>query len=147
MDQNTTDTSACRTSETSAPTAVEMDDAAWMRLNKWLKSLRHLPRFFRDFHDQKDVFKAIEARMGRAPQPYEVSWVNGQVYVIDTFLRFMAMHGYTLQRTRKRLDFYGLEETVEHARAERQEHFAKVFGLTRADQSEPSETQTRQAAQ
>lgn len=44
---------------------------------------------------------------------YEVSWVQGHIYVIDVFLRFMASHGYTLQRTKKKLTYADLNETLE----------------------------------
>ena len=28
-------------------------------LNAWMKSGEYLPAFMRDFHDQKDIFKAV----------------------------------------------------------------------------------------
>jgi len=60
----------------------------------------HLPKFMRDFHDQKELFKTIEFVLG----PGNVSWVEGHIYVIDRFLKFMAMHGYTLRKTRQGRD-------------------------------------------
>jgi hypothetical protein len=71
----------------------------------------HLPRCLRDFHDQKEVFKAIDNTMGmrvpvsgvvdrRSGAPYALDWITAHCYVIDKFLQFMAAHGYTLQRSR-----------------------------------------------
>ncbi len=74
-----------------------MSGFSWTWINKGL----HLPRWLRDFHDQKDVFKAIadwNSTRKESCQKVE-SWVDAQIYVIDCFLIFMAAHGYTLQRT------------------------------------------------
>ena len=38
--------------------------------------------------------------------------VEGQCYVIDCFLWFMARHGYTLQRSRAQQDFDSIEATI-----------------------------------
>jgi hypothetical protein len=82
----------------------------------------HLPDFMRDFHDQKDLFRAVDAWDGdnrtaderkRYPRP---NWVDAHVYTVDVFLRFMAEHGYTLQRCRKSLEFRDIAETVSRDR-------------------------------
>ena len=76
-------------------------------MEKWLKSGEYLPDVLRDFHDQKNTFKAIHHLVqvqgihGSAP----VDWVSGHCYVIDVFLWWMAKRGYTLQRSRKKIDF------------------------------------------
>lgn len=81
-----------------------------MSLTNWLKSGEYLPKFLRDFHDQKDHFKTMHTlyrdNEGAKDQP---TWVQGQIYVIDWFLWYMASRGYTLQKTRKKLDFKPLE--------------------------------------
>ena len=101
-------------------------------LDAWLKSGEYLPPPLRDFHDQKEVFKAIHERI--AEDPHELvkrpSWVEGHVYVIDTFLWFMARRGYTLQKTRKKLEFRDLEEDVYVQTQARNEASAKAMGLT-----------------
>lgn len=72
-------------------------------LTEWLKTGEYLPDFMRDFHDQKDLFKAIHSAYrnddpaGRMP-----SWVTSHIYVVDWFLWFMASRGYTLQKCRKK---------------------------------------------
>ena len=82
------------------------------RTANWLKKGRHLPRFLRDFHDQKDVFKSIDRRWGREEGHYAVNWMAAQCYVIDRFLKFMALHGYTLQRTRADVGTWDLTQTL-----------------------------------
>ena len=94
-----------------------------------------LPKFLRDFHDQKDVFKAIWRCVERKRVHPEfrgylerMSWVDAHVFTIDFFLWFMARHGYTLQRKRKSqregdLDLYATieqmkDEQMQASRAE-----------------------------
>jgi hypothetical protein len=83
-------------------------------VDAWLKSGEYLPPPLRDFHDQKEVFKAIHERIAEDQSSLvkRPTWIEGHVYVIDTFLWFMARRGYTLQKTRKRLEFRDLEEDV-----------------------------------
>lgn len=88
-----------------------------MDANQFAKSGKHLPLCIRDFHDAKDVFKCIGGmRDLHVRDRVLVSWVDGQCYVIDKFLHFMAQHGYTLQRCRRPIDFYDLDETIEKRR-------------------------------
>lgn len=102
-------------------------------VNEWLKSGEYLPQPLRDFHDQKDVFKAIDEVVQRRADNYtkDVSWVSAQVYTIDLFLWLMAKHGYTLQRSRKRVEFQDLDEWVSAAKEERQSQMVSMlFGAT-----------------
>lgn len=87
----------------------------------WLKSHAHLPPPLRDFHDQKDLFQAMHEIIDVQGNDIArtVSWVTGQVYVIDVFLWFMARRGYTLQRSRARLPFRDLHEDVAEAKEQR----------------------------
>jgi hypothetical protein len=94
----------------------------------------HLPKFMRDFHDQKDVFRAIsdydrdhlrtEDERKRHPAP---NWTEAHVYTVDVFLRFMAEHGYTLQRCRKDVEFKDVDDTVGKSRNERMAGSAAVL--------------------
>ena len=72
-------------------------------LKEYLESGMHLPKRMRDFHDQKELFKSMHILYqdgeGAENNP---SWAQGQIYVIDWFLWFMASRGYTLQKTRKK---------------------------------------------
>jgi len=94
-----------------------MDD----KTTEWLKSLQYLPEGLRDFHDQKDVFKAMHDIINVQGHEYarSVDWVTGQCYVIDIFLWFMARRGYTLQRSRAKVPFRDLHEDVANARTQR----------------------------
>ena len=76
----------------------------------WLAMDEHLPVFMRDFHDAKDLFKAIGG--GVSPDNTEISYVNGMCYVLDRFLRFMALHGYTLQKSRAPVQFKDIAQTM-----------------------------------
>lgn len=85
-----------------------MTDSA---VQEWRKSGKYLPRFLRDFHDQKDVFKAMHSMVNVEGHDYakEISWVAGHCYVIDIFLWHMARHGYVLRRADKKLPFEDIE--------------------------------------
>jgi hypothetical protein len=79
----------------------------------------------RDFHDAKDLFKAMhELQKPADPSDvigghYSIDFVTGQCYVIDRFLWFMARRGYTLQRSRARLPFRDLQADVSAATEKR----------------------------
>ena len=101
----------------------------------WLMSKEYLPPFLRDFHDQKDAFKAIEemADRSRANGNHyidEVTWIAAQVYTIDIFLWWMGMHGWKLQRARKKLPFTDEGQTIAGAKDRRSKAFAEALGLT-----------------
>lgn len=87
-------------------------------MDEWLKSAKYLPKPLRDFHDQKEVFKTIHARINVKGNEYckDVSWVAGQCYVIDIFLWYMAKRGYTLQKCRMKHDFIDLASDVNDRR-------------------------------
>ena len=80
-------------------------------LQEWMESGEYLPEILRDFHDQKDLFKVMHylyqdnESADRSP-----NWIDGQIYTIDWFLWFMASRGYTLQKSRKDVEFRPLEK-------------------------------------
>lgn len=94
-------------------------------LTAWMKAGKYLPDALRDFHDQKDVFKAMHDLQKPADPTdaiaghYSLDFVTGQCYVIDRFLWFMARRGYTLQRSRARLPFRDLWADVRAATEKR----------------------------
>lgn len=91
----------------------KIDIKAYLASNKWL------PWFMRDFHDQKDLFKTIEQKWPNSPD-MDISWIRAHVYVVDRFLRFMAFHGYTLQKARVRdVQFGDIDHSLRSAEAER----------------------------
>lgn len=104
---------------------------------QWLKSGEYLPSFMRDFHDQKDVFRAIDEVVQRRNEKdgshsytAGIGAVEAHVYTVDCFLWMMARHGYTLQRSRKRVEFSDLYEWLTGAKARRDRHMASLLGLT-----------------
>lgn len=80
----------------------------------------------RDFHDQKDVFKAMYFKQD-CESAGDISWVQGQIYVIDCFLWFMAKRGYTLQKSRKNLDFKDIQQDIEDFKNHESEMAKKIF--------------------
>jgi len=99
-------------------------------LADWLKSGAYLPPVLRDFHDQKDVFKAIHETIRVHEHGYakDINWIAGQCYVIDIFLWWMARRGYTLQRSRAKQEFESLHDTLAALEERRTEAFAKMLG-------------------
>lgn len=99
------------------------------KLDDWLKSGEYLPGVLRDFHDQKDVFKAMHETIDIESHDYakDVSWVAGQCYVIDIFLWWMARRGYTLQRSRAKQEFVSLSETLRKAEDRRMAALKSFF--------------------
>jgi hypothetical protein len=117
-------------------------------LREWRKRGDHLPPFMRDFHDQKDLFKAIhdlykldDVKDHRDP----ISFVTAMIYTMDSFLWFMAGHGYTLQRCRAKQPFMNVHETVTAAREARDKAFAAMLNQhieSRRAQSEPDDSRS-----
>jgi hypothetical protein len=65
---------------------------------KWIDSGEHLPAFMRDFHDQKDLFKAVEKVMGKQEEPYGVNWVAGRRFHYDHVFKDLKLE---LQKVKK----------------------------------------------
>lgn len=95
------------------------------KIQRWLESGGYLPLFMRDFHDQKDLFKCIHARVEHSPD--DISWVQGQIYVIDKFLWFMARRGYTLQKNRSKFPFADIREDIRISNEARAQQFASML--------------------
>lgn len=83
------------------PTQEQME-----QLNLWLESGKYLPDILQDFHDQKNLFKSMHFLYQDSESAnIAPSLENGHIYTIDWFLYFMASRGYTLQKSRKNLNF------------------------------------------
>lgn len=101
-----------------------------MDLEEFLSDSNYLPKNLRDFHVQKDLFKRVHELLRNESEHSELkdlNWVMAHIYTIDKFLWFMAAHGYTLQRSRQRVDFCDLDATMEEFRKRRAEHFKTLF--------------------
>lgn len=94
-------------------------------LSKWLESGEYLPAFMRDFHDQKDVFKAMHHVITNADENGNPR--DGHIYVVDTFLWYMARCGYTLQKSRKDVDFKDMDVDIERMKREITEKFSGML--------------------
>lgn len=82
-------------------------------MDEFLENGLYLPEFLRDFHDQKLFFKMLHAKTpDPGPHFKKPTWIDGQVYVISFFLWFMAKRGYTLQRSRRSLNFGNIEDEL-----------------------------------
>ena len=75
----------------------------------------------RDFHDQKDLFKAMHEIITDCSD--KISWLDGHIYIIDTFLWFMARYGYTLQKTRTNIEFRDINEDIEMSKERKNKLF------------------------
>lgn len=113
------------------------------KLAQWREAGKHLPEFLRDFHDQKAVFSAMHTLMSSAGQVDPVlrdkqvlSWVEGQIYVIDKFLWFMARHGYTLQKSRANQKFEELQPKIDALAEKRTAMLQEMFKNAKANPSD-----------
>lgn len=95
------------------------------KLAKWLESGEYLPEFMRDFHDQKDLFKAMHNTITNANENGNPR--DGHIYVVDTFLWYMARCGYTLQKSRKQVEFKDMDDDIERMRREFSEKFRDIL--------------------
>jgi hypothetical protein len=77
----------------------------------WREEGNYLPHFMRDFHDQKDLFKAMTMYFDNSEE-CPVNWRDGHVFTVDWFLWFMAAHGYTLQKNRSDVEFLDYDTTI-----------------------------------
>ena len=97
------------------------------RLSEWLNSGEYLPRFMRDFHDQKDMFKTMHNTIHNADDNGNPR--DGHIYVVDTFLWYMARCGYTLQRSRKDVPFKELQEDIDRYKDEVKNTFQSIVSV------------------
>lgn len=99
---------------------------------EYTRSKEYLPDFMRDFHDQKDLFKAIHQlyKDNESLQKMPNGWCDNHIFVIDYFLWFMGQHGYKLQKARKKgVQFFDLQKTIEEMNGKRIESFKSLLQL------------------
>ncbi len=94
----------------------------------YLEKQRNLPSFLKDFHDQKDFFKTIDEWLDKKENDLDnISWIQAHIYTIDNFLWFMGMHGYTLQKSRAKIEFHDIYETLDEFNKKRLEKSASFL--------------------
>lgn len=98
-------------------------------LKKYMDEGGYLPVFMRDFHDQKLLFKRLNEMVEHREDNYtnNINWIQGHVYVVDIFLHYMGLHGYTLQKSRKKVDFLDIEEDLITFETKTREEYLKVL--------------------
>jgi len=98
-------------------------------LKDYLKSGKYLPDFLQDFHDQKLFFKRLDEVVQSRNDNYtkDLNWISAQVYTIDVFLHFMAVHGYTLQKSRKKVEFFDIYTELSEFEKKRREEQAGIL--------------------
>lgn len=103
------------------------------RNSKLMTDGNYLPFFMRDFHAQKRLFKAIQSHYSERIQEDRLlnglNWVMAHTYVIDLFLWFMALHGYTLQKSRAKEEFYDLDGFLKKFEQEQIERLKQELGM------------------
>jgi hypothetical protein len=116
-----------------------------INVDEWIKKGTFLPRFLRDFHDQKDFFKCLfglwviphrEKLDAQKEFDYikELNFVQAQIFVIDYFLRFLARHGYTIQKVRSKGEFCDIYNTIQKYDEEQKEAFFQALKNRRYDE-------------
>tara|TARA_R110002033_G_scaffold42918_3_gene84218 strand:+ start:859 stop:1143 length:285 start_codon:yes stop_codon:yes gene_type:complete len=78
---------------------------------QWREDMGHLPVFMRDFHAQKDLFKALSSSFENAEE-CPLNFRDGQIYTIDWFLWFMAIHGYKLTKTTANIEHKDIDDAI-----------------------------------
>lgn len=97
------------------------------KIEELLEDVKYMPPEFRDFHDQKDLFKLIFSKIQIPKEIDHMSWVDAHIYTVDVFLWFMAKRGYTLQKARHNIDFINIEEEIVKANKERRDQFYSML--------------------
>lgn len=99
-------------------------------MKTFLESSKHLPPFLRDFHDQKDVFKTLWCNMNLSKfskEVRELGWINFHIIIIDIFLWWMAKRGWTLQRSRQKIEFLDISEDIKSFKNEQSEELKRYL--------------------
>lgn len=95
----------------------------------WRKEGKHLPKFLRDFHDQKAFFQFLHEfnPTSEIEMLKNIDEVKGHVYSLDILLYTLARFGYTLQKSKVKLEFDDLDKMVEEYTAERRKKFFDIL--------------------
>ena len=107
--------------------------------DQWRKSGDYLPEFMRDFHDQKDLFKALQDVVERSNDKHgghrslNATWTDYHIYSVDIFLWVLAAHGYTLQRSRRKFGFASVYDFVAASRVRASQALASIFAARNAE--------------
>jgi hypothetical protein len=89
------------------------------QLQDWLDKGKYIPREIQEPGLQAAIFECLEQELAAdfppgseyAQMMQAEPWKRDMVFSLDYFLRLMAMHGYTLQRTWKPFQFQQLSKS------------------------------------
>ena len=102
-----------------------------MHILDWLKKEDYLPEFFKDFHDQKDIFKLLDRIVvsRNKSDHYDLpNWIDAHIYTIDIFLWCMAFYGYKLQKIRtKDIVFGDLDNDIKKMKDDQTKQFMEMI--------------------
>lgn len=85
-------------------------------MQDWLDKLKYLPEELRDFSDYAKMFQAMHFKIANADSNPDINHRTGCIYVVDTFLWYMASRGYTLQRCRKNFEYQDIDKDIQDMR-------------------------------
>lgn len=101
-----------------------------MTPKEYVESGKHLPRFLRDFHDQKDFFKMVDLLYRTSEESLDMpNWRESHCYVIDWFLWYLGQRGWTLQRSRANVEFKSMEDDFANYKKTIVESLANMMGM------------------
>lgn len=111
----------------------------------WMKEGEYLPEFLRDFHDAKDFFKTLQASYKFPKDLSGHTWVSNHIFTVDFFLWFCGIHGYTLQKSRKKgIDFEDLAKRIDAMKSEDQKRLIDAIGQA-FNEAPPAQSDTQGA--
>lgn len=112
---------------------------------------QHLPREFRDFHAQKDLFKSFyewfRPRVEKLKKRHSggditlsefdsMTWMGAHVFTIDHLLYWLALHGYRLQRWNPQCETYDVQEVIAARREQELDDLAVLFASRKKEKEE-----------
>jgi hypothetical protein len=74
-------------------------------IKAWKFENKHLPALMRTRENQEKLFQHIHEVFSSDMDKFEFNAIQGQHFIVDIFLNFMANYGYTLQKTKIKLPF------------------------------------------
>ncbi len=93
-------------------------------LDKYRKEFRYLPVEFRDFHDQKDLFRLLCSNTNYSP-------VIMQIFITDFFSHFLVYCGITLQKTNKKLPFNDIYKDIKSHKKGNLNNFINILSQSK----------------
>lgn len=101
-----------------------------MKAIEYNKEGKYLPDFMQDFHDQKDLFKAMHQLYKNRLQKELPAFncVDSHIYTVDFFLWFMGLHGYKLQKIKtKGVEFFQINATIKSNKEKETKSFNDIL--------------------